>query len=118
MRSFGSDISIPVKTSFKILNFIIVILFAPIANSIVIVPKQPQVKVESYVLYNPNTGTIIASEEETNQIKPASITKLMTAYSVFHAIKEGQIAMDDPVRVSRNATVSYTHLTLPTIYSV
>ena len=79
------------------------ILFSPIANSIVIVPKPPQVKVESYVLYNPDTGTIIASEEETNQIKPASITKLMTAYTVFHAIKEGQIAMDDPVRVSRNA---------------
>jgi len=77
-----------------------VIVFAPIANSIVIVPKPPEIKVESYVLYNPNTGTIIASEEETNQIKPASITKLMTAYTVFHAINEEQIAMDDPVRVS------------------
>ena len=88
------------KTSLKILNLLIVLLFAPIANSIVIVPKPPEIKVESYVLYNPNTGTIIASEEETNQIKPASITKLMTAYTVFHAIKEQQIAMDDPVRVS------------------
>ena len=90
----------PMKTSLKILNLLIVLLFAPIANSIVIVPKPPEIKVESYVLYNPNTGTIIASEEETNQIKPASITKLMTAYTVFHAINEEQIAMDDPVRIS------------------
>lgn len=90
----------PMKTPLKILNLLIVLLFAPIANSIVIVPKPPEIKVESYVLYNPNTGRIIASEEETNQIKPASITKLMTAYTVFHAIKEEQIAMDDPVRVS------------------
>ena len=90
----------PMKTPLKILNLLIVLLFAPIANSIVIVPKPPEIKVESYVLYNPNTGTIIASEEETNQIKPASITKLMTAYTVFHAIEEEQIAMDDPVRVS------------------
>ncbi len=88
------------KTSLKILNCLIIIVFAPIANSIVIVPKPPEIKVESYVLYSPNTGTIIASEEETNQIKPASITKLMTAYTVFHAIKEEQIAMADPVRVS------------------
>ena len=88
------------KTSLKILNCLILIVFAPIANSIVIVPKPPEIKVESYVLYNPSTGTIIASEEETNQIKPASITKLMTAYTVFHAIKEDQIAMGDPVRVS------------------
>ena len=88
------------KTSLKILNCLILIVFAPIANSIVIVPKPPEIKVESYVLYNPSTGTIIASEEETNQIKPASITKLMTAYTVFHAIKEEQISMGDSVRVS------------------
>ena len=93
----------PMKTSYKILNFAIMMLFAPIADSIVIVPKPPEIQVESYVLYNPDTGTMIASEEETNQIKPASITKLMTAYTVFHAIKEEQIAMDDPVRVSKNA---------------
>ena len=94
---------ISMKTYHKILNLLLVILFAPIAHSIVIVPKPPEIKVESYVLYNPETGTIIASQEETNQIKPASITKLMTAYTVFHAIKEDQIAMDDPVRVSKNA---------------
>ena len=93
----------PMKTSYKILNFAIMMLFAPIADSIVIVPKPPEIQVESYVLYNPDTGTMIASEEETNQIKPASITKLMTAYTVFQAIKEEQIAMDDPVRVSKNA---------------
>ena len=93
----------PMKTSYKILNFAIMMLFAPIAESIVIVPKPPEIQVESYVLYNPDTGTMIASEEETNQIKPASITKLMTAYTVFQAIKEEQIAMDDPVRVSKNA---------------
>ena len=94
---------ISMKIPHKILNLLLVLLFAPIAHSIVIVPKPPEIKVESYVLYNPDTGTIIASEEETNQIKPASITKLMTAYTVFHAIKEDQIAMDDPVRVSKNA---------------
>ena len=94
---------VPMKMPLKILNILIMLLFAPIASAIVIVPKPPEISVESYVLYNPNTGTIIASEEETNQIKPASITKLMTAYTVFHAIKEEQIAMDDPVRVSKNA---------------
>ena len=94
---------ISMKIPHKMLNLLLVLLFAPIAHSIVIVPKPPEIKVESYVLYNPDTGTIIASEEETNQIKPASITKLMTAYTVFNAIKEDQIAMDDPVRVSKNA---------------
>tara|TARA_Y100001934_G_scaffold34757_1_gene39545 strand:- start:396 stop:1583 length:1188 start_codon:yes stop_codon:yes gene_type:complete len=94
---------ISMKIPHKMLNLLLVLLFAPIAHSIVIVPKPPEIKVESYVLFNPDTGTIIASEEETNQIKPASITKLMTAYTVFNAIKEDQIAMEDPVRVSKNA---------------
>ena len=65
-----------------------------------IVPKPPDVNVESYILYSPDVDSIIASLEEIKQIKPASITKLMTAYTVFHAIKEGQIDMVDRVRVS------------------
>ena len=61
---------VPMKMPLKILNILIMLLFAPIASAIVIVPKPPEISVESYVLYNPNTGTIIASEEERNQIKP------------------------------------------------
>jgi D-alanyl-D-alanine carboxypeptidase (penicillin-binding protein 5/6) len=88
------------KFSLRFIQISFFLVFAPLANSIVIVPKPPDVNVESYILYSPEVDSIIASLEEIKQIKPASITKLMTAYTVFHAIKEGQIDMVDRVRVS------------------
>ena len=88
------------KFSLRFIQISFFLVFAPLANSIVIVPKPPDVNVESYILYSPDVDSIIASLEEIKQIKPASITKLMTAYTVFHAIKEGQIDMVDRVRVS------------------
>ena len=88
------------KISLRFIQISFFLVFAPLANSIVIVPKPPDVNVESYILYSPDVDSIIASLEEIKQIKPASITKLMTAYTVFHAIKEGQIDMVDRVRVS------------------
>ena len=88
------------KFSLRFIQISFFLIFAPLANSIVIVPKPPDVNVESYILYSPDVDSIIASLEEIKQIKPASITKLMTAYTVFHAIKEGQIDMVDRVRVS------------------
>ena len=88
------------KFSLRFIQISFFLVFAPLANSIVIVPKPPDVNVESYILYSPDVDSIIASVEEIKQIKPASITKLMTAYTVFHAIEEGQIDMVDRVRVS------------------
>ena len=73
-------------------------------EAIVIVPKAPTIDVKSYVLLDAETGTIIASFEETAAIKPASITKLMTAYAAFQAIKEEQVRLDDSVRISQRAS--------------
>lgn len=78
--------------------------FIPKVNAIVIVPKAPNIDVVSYVLLDAETGSIIAKLEETKPVKPASITKLMTAYTAFHALKEGQVSLDDPVKISKNAS--------------
>jgi len=75
-----------------------------LAHAIVIVPKAPNIDVTSYVLLDADTGTIIASLDETTTIKPASITKLMTAYATFQAINEEQVRLDDPVRISQRAS--------------
>ena len=75
-----------------------------LVHAIVIVPKAPNLDVASYVLLDADTGTIIASLDETTTIKPASITKLMTAYAAFQAIKEEQVRPDDPVKISQRAS--------------
>jgi len=79
-------------------------MISSLAESIVIVPKAPNLDVSSYVLLDADTGTIIANIDETTTIKPASITKLMTAYATFQAIREEQVRMDDPVKISERAS--------------
>ena len=46
---------------------------------------------------------LAAALEPDIQLAPASLTKLMTAYAVFKAIKAGQIGLDDQVTVSEKA---------------
>ena len=62
-------------------------------NGAVIVPKAPKIPVKSYVLMEVNTGKMIAKLEENKHIQPASIVKLMTAYSTFLDLDEGRIGL-------------------------
>ncbi|MGB7285690.1 MAG: D-alanyl-D-alanine carboxypeptidase family protein [Salaquimonas sp.] len=50
--------------------------------------------------FNINTGKVYSQKNPFDQWYPASITKMMTAYTVFREIKRGHIAMNSPVRVS------------------
>ena len=84
--------------------FLSLLMTTSLVHAIVIVPKAPNLDVASYVLLDADTGTIIASLDETTTIKPASITKLMTAYAAFQAIKEEQVRPDDPVKISQRAS--------------
>jgi D-alanyl-D-alanine carboxypeptidase (penicillin-binding protein 5/6) len=90
-------------TIYKIIIVLISYCALPV-HSIIITPKPPSIPAETYVLLNADTGKIIASFDETKQINPASITKLMTAYVVFESLNEGQVLLDDRVRVSKRAS--------------
>ena len=46
---------------------------------------------------------MLAALEPDSRQEPASLTKLMTAYVVFHALKEGRIKLGDMVTISENA---------------
>jgi len=73
------------------------------AHGATIVPKAPKIPVKSYVLMEVNTGKMIAKLEENKHIQPASINKLMTAYSAFLYLNDGQIRLADKVTVSNKA---------------
>lgn len=67
------------------------------------IPAPPQLGVKSYLLIDHKTGGIIADFAPDEVLEPASLTKLMTAYTVFKALRGGQINLDDEVRVSERA---------------
>lgn len=67
------------------------------------IPQPPIIGAKSYLLIDGSTGAELASLKADERLAPASLTKLMTAYAIFRALDEGQIALDDLVTVSEKA---------------
>ncbi|HXS90785.1 MAG TPA: D-alanyl-D-alanine carboxypeptidase family protein [Steroidobacteraceae bacterium] len=67
------------------------------------IPAAPQVNARGYYLMDFTSGQVLAEINADQRLEPASLTKLMSAYAVFHALKDGRIKMDDQVRVSAHA---------------
>ncbi|HET6593031.1 MAG TPA: D-alanyl-D-alanine carboxypeptidase family protein [Xanthomonadales bacterium] len=67
------------------------------------VPAAPQLGAKSYLLVDFNSGRILVEHNPDMRVEPASITKLMTAYVVFHGLAEGKVSLQDPVNVSEKA---------------
>jgi len=69
----------------------------------VIVPAPPAIKASSYLIMDFNSGQILAAENIDNQLPPASLTKIMTAYVAGHELAENHITLDDKITVSEKA---------------
>ena len=67
------------------------------------IPAPPQLGVKGYILIDHATGDIVAESNPDEILEPASLTKLMTAYTVFKALEDELISLDDLVRVSERA---------------
>lgn len=63
----------------------------------------PQIGARSWLLLDATSGQIIASQDPDTRIEPASLTKVMTAYVVFGAIRDKKITLDQMVNVSTRA---------------
>lgn len=60
-------------------------------------------KAREAILIDPSTGTVILNKNADEQMPPASMSKLMTAYLLFESINDGRVSLDDKFRVSDNA---------------
>jgi len=67
------------------------------------IPGAPQVDARSYILVDYQTGKVLAANNATERMEPASLTKLMTAYIVFHELSAGKLKLEDMVTVSEHA---------------
>ncbi|NMG56120.1 D-alanyl-D-alanine carboxypeptidase family protein [Aromatoleum aromaticum] len=63
----------------------------------------PTLAAKSWLLMDHATGQVLAAQEPDARIEPASLTKLMTAYLTFAALKNGTITLDQVVPVSEKA---------------
>lgn len=67
------------------------------------VPTPPVIGATSYLMIDAQSGRELASLKPDTPVPPASLTKIMTSYVVFHALKEGQITLEDEVTISEKA---------------
>src|SRR5687768_17118290 len=66
----------------------------------------PPVAVRAYALVDAQSGQRLAAASEAERVEPASLTKLMTAYIVFEAIRDGQLALERQVPASAAAAAA------------
>jgi len=67
------------------------------------VPQAPTLDAKAYLLVDVTTGQILAQDNSQMPVEPASLTKLMTAYVVFDALKAKKINLDQTFTVSERA---------------
>ncbi len=68
-----------------------------------IIPSAPKIPAKAFVLMDFKSGTVLAQKNHDERIEPASLTKIMTAYAVFHELKNGSIKLEDKVLISETA---------------
>ena len=66
-------------------------------------PQPPEVAARQYLLLDLSTGQLLAERDADSQADPASLTKLMTAYLVFNAIRDKKLDVEQQVPVSQRA---------------
>lgn len=63
----------------------------------------PALSAKAWISIDVVTGQVIATSNPDQKIEPASLTKIMTAYVVFNALKEKRLTLEQDVPVSQLA---------------
>ena len=76
---------------------------APAPTAPPAIPTAPDVDAKAYILIDYTSGKVLAERNADARLEPASLTKLMTCYAVFHALKAGTLKLTDMVTISEHA---------------
>lgn len=63
----------------------------------------PEISAKTWILMDFNTGWVLASKDADERIETASLSKIMTTYTVFQQLKSGNIGLGDMVHISKKA---------------
>jgi D-alanyl-D-alanine carboxypeptidase (penicillin-binding protein 5/6) len=66
-------------------------------------PQPPEIAARQYLLFDVTSNQVLAERDADAQVDPASLTKLMTAYLTFNAIREKKLSLEQTLPVSTRA---------------
>jgi D-alanyl-D-alanine carboxypeptidase (penicillin-binding protein 5/6) len=90
---------IPMKKLFAALAVSVALMSATVAQTL----PAPTIAAKSWILLDATSGQVIAAQDPNARIEPASLTKIMTAYVTFQALKDKKIDINQMVNVSVKA---------------
>ncbi|MDQ6961886.1 MAG: D-alanyl-D-alanine carboxypeptidase family protein [Mariprofundaceae bacterium] len=85
------------------LFILLTLLFTPQWASATSWPSQPDIQASAWILINVDSGQTLSKYNEKQELPPASLTKMMTLYLVFEALKNKIINPEEKVDVSEKA---------------
>ncbi|MDQ2736606.1 MAG: D-alanyl-D-alanine carboxypeptidase, partial [Pseudomonadota bacterium] len=93
----------PIPRSF-VARFVALCVALPVAAfAVAQVPQPPEVAATSYIVLDLTTNQTLAERNADAHADPASLTKLMTAYVVFQALRDKKLTLQQELPVSLRA---------------
>ena len=87
----------------KLKTLLFALLLVPGLVFAQMMPTPPALAAKSWLLVEVASGQELAAQAADERLDPASLTKLMTAYLTFAALKQGTIGIDQMLPVSERA---------------
>lgn len=91
----------------KMKKFLYSLLFlfviSPVWAAVGLPADPPRIEARAWMLLDASSGQVLAARNEDQKLAPASLTKMMTAYVVFEAIKSGKLKSGQSLKVSERA---------------
>ena len=84
-------------------NFLIAVLAVVCMGAAAQTPQAPEIAAKSYLLLDITAKQVLAAKAADEPVEPASLTKLMTAYLVFDALRAHKIDLKQALPVSERA---------------
>lgn len=86
--------TVPARMGLLLIAFLWLLVFAPLKG--LAAPYAAMV-------IDARTGEVLHSRNADTRLHPASLTKMMTLYIAFEAVRNGEIALDTPVRITKKS---------------
>lgn len=83
--------------------FAFLLAFASMTVALAQAPQPPELAVRNYLLIDVTSDQVLAERGADAQADPASLTKLMTAWLVFDALKQKKLTLQQTLAVSMRA---------------
>jgi D-alanyl-D-alanine carboxypeptidase (penicillin-binding protein 5/6) len=81
----------------------LLLAIAGMSSSFAQMPQPPEIAARQYVLVDLTSQQVLAERDADSQAEPASLTKLMTAYIVFGALRDKKLTLEQTLPVSERA---------------